>query len=89
MTTTVSNSDRTDIIKAFLRPAVPVNPKPFIITLMDGVNHRGTDWIKTDEAKAILFVLQMMAYDSLFSIDSTEEFQRLRKSIEPVTEFRF
>ncbi len=69
-----------DLSQAMFATAVPCNPTPFALALAENVHFYGTDWIKTEEAKRILFVLNMQAYGQLFHIDSAEEFERLLKT---------
>ncbi len=66
-----------DLSQAMFATAIPCNPTPFAIALAENVHHYGTDWIKTDEAKRILFVLNMQAYGQLFHLDAPAEFERL------------
>jgi hypothetical protein len=82
MTTTLRNVTCDGEAKAFYAKVLPVNPLPFLYALADSVKEKGTHWIKTDYAKAILFTLIQMAYGQNFSISGTAEYERLRQLIE-------
>lgn len=73
------NSITIEYATAFKNPAFPTNPLPFANAIFNGVHENGNEWMKTDEAKGILFTLNAMAYGQLFMIDALEEFQRLSK----------
>ena len=64
--------------RAFCIKVLPVNPLPFLYALADSIKERGTDWIRTDHAKAILYVLIQMAYGQGFHLDGIAEYDRLR-----------
>jgi hypothetical protein len=82
MATTTINKP-SELATAFMRPSFPVNPKPFINGLLQGIDDAGTmDWIKTDEAKAILHILNSMAYGQLYTIDACDEYTRLKKALQ-------
>ena len=57
----------------------PCNPIPFAVGLADHVREHGTDSIKTDDAKRILFILMGQAYGQLAKIDLSDEWDRLTK----------
>ena len=57
----------------------PCNPIPFAVGLADHVREHGTDSIKTDDAKRILFILMGQAYGQLSKIDLSDEWDRLTK----------
>lgn len=59
--------------------ALPSNPLPFLTGLIDGVKINGTDWIRSDEAKMILFTVFQQMYGQAVLFDSFDEFQRLQK----------
>ena len=81
MTTTLVNGRYTNEISAFRLPGLPTNPQPFLIALVDCIRQYGSAWICTDEGKALLFPVLLMAYGSLFRLDSAEEFERLDRII--------
>jgi len=78
MTTTIRNVSFDKEAKAFYARVLPVNPLPFLYALADAVKQNGTDWIKTDQGKAILYTLIQMAYGQDFHLDGLAEFDRLR-----------
>jgi len=78
MTTTLRNVSYNQEARAFYAKALPVNPLPFLYALADSVKEQGTDWIRTDHAKAILYTLIQMAYGQDFHLDGLAEFDRLR-----------
>ena len=81
MTTTLVNGIHTNAINAFRAPALPTNPLPFLYALADCIRQHGTDWLRTDEGKALLFTVLVMAYGTGFRLDSEKEFERLDKVI--------
>jgi len=81
MTTTLIDGNYTNGINAFRSKASPSNPLPFLYALADCVKKHGPDWMRTDEGKAILFSLLIMAYGPLFILDSIKEFERLDQAI--------
>lgn len=65
--------------KAFMNQCFPCNPLPFSIGLTHLVKENGSDFIKTDKAKAILWTLMAQAYGQLATIDLFTEWNRLEK----------
>lgn len=57
----------------------PCNPIPFATGLADHVRKHGTDSIKSDEAKCLLWILMSQAYGQLATIDLCDEWDRLVK----------
>jgi len=58
-------------------PAFPCNPTPFALGLAELVREQGTDSIKTDESKRILFVLIAQSYGQLSTVDLMDEHRKL------------
>ncbi len=67
------------IYTAIESESFPVNPIPFANGLADHVREHGTDSIKSDDAKRILWILMGQAYGQLAMIDLCEEWDRLTK----------
>jgi len=65
----------------FRAPVVPANPLPFLNTLVSGIRTFGGNWLRTDEAKAILFPVLIMTYPTPFVLDRSVEFDRLNRVI--------
>lgn len=57
--------------------AFPCNPRPFANGINAGCAEHGTDWIRTDQAKRILFILIAQSYGQLARIDLADEWDRL------------
>lgn len=57
----------------------PCNPIPFANALAEHVREFGTDSIKSDDAKKILWILMGQAYGQLGTIDLSDEWDRLTK----------
>lgn len=74
-----------NLIHAFQSPSFPVNPIPFAHGLAELVKAKGTDAIKSDEAKAILWVLIGQAYGQLATVDLCNEWDRLDKALPQAT----
>jgi len=81
MTATLINGTYTNGINAFRSPALPSNPLPFLFALADCIRQQGTDWLRTNEGKALLFPVLLMAYGATFHLDSVTEFERLDETI--------
>lgn len=64
--------------RAFLSMSLPVNPIPFARAIEAAVKKNGHDWIKSDDAKAVLWILNVMAYKQFFTLDASDEFCRLK-----------
>ena len=67
------------LAEALESEAFPCNPIPFASGLAKLVRMKGTDAIKTDEAKRILWVLMAQSYGQLATIDLHDEWGRLTK----------
>ena len=65
------------LLTAIESESFPCNPVPFANGLADLVLNRGTDSIKTDDAKRILWILMCQAYGQLATIDLSAEWDRL------------
>ena len=70
---------RDRLYNALEAESFPCNPIPFAVGLADHVREHGTDSIKTDDAKRILFILMGQAYGQLGTIDLGDEWDRLTK----------
>jgi hypothetical protein len=69
------------LTNAMFSDSFPVNPIPFAHGLADYVSDNGTDSIKSDEAKRILWVLMAQAYGQLDMVDLHTEWQRLHNVV--------
>ena len=68
------------IYKALESEAFPCNPIPFADAIAEHVREFGTDSVKSDEVKRILWVLMGQAYGQLAVINLCDEWDRLCKS---------
>ena len=66
-----------NLTEAMFDSSMPINPIPFAVGLADLVRERGTNFIKSDEAKKILWVLLAQSYGELSMIDLSTEWKRL------------
>lgn len=71
------NYERQKLMAAMFSASLPVNPIPFLQGLIDLLKEKGTDAIKSDEAKMMLWTINANAYTQLGSIDMYAEWQRL------------
>jgi hypothetical protein len=55
----------------------PVNPLPFANGVFELVKEKGTDAIKSDEVRKVLWVLMAQSYGQLAKIDLCDEWDRL------------
>ena len=77
MSTQLRNSIFKEETVAFLRPLFPGNPLPFLYALVDGLRANGTDFIKTDHAKALLHTIMSQSHGQGYSVDGIKEHDRL------------
>ncbi|HUU89103.1 MAG TPA: hypothetical protein VMX17_15315 [Candidatus Glassbacteria bacterium] len=70
-------NDLKILSKGMFAPSMPSNPIPFANGLIEGCKQNGTDWIRTDEAKMILFTIIQQSYGQAVLLDSFREYQRL------------
>ncbi len=66
-----------NICKALDSTSFPCNPIPFATALADLVRECGTDSIKGDDAKRILWILMAQAYGQSARIDLLDEWAKL------------
>lgn len=71
---------RDEIFNAMFEEAFPTNPIPFARALAEYITANGTDSIKRDLAKRLLWVLMVHAYGQLAVIDLMEEYTRLHQN---------
>lgn len=77
MTTTVRNAKHLNEITAFMQKSLPCNPLPFIYALADSVKENGTAWIQSDEARAMIHLINQQSYGQGYKLDGQKEFNRL------------
>ena len=85
MTTTVQkkvekqmdNKKLKNLTTAMFNSSFPVNPIPFANGISELVMEEGTADIKSDEAKAMLWVLMAQSYGQMAKIDLCDEWGRL------------
>lgn len=65
------------LASAMFEESAPSNPLPFLNGLIEGCKQNGTDYIRSDEAKKIMFTILQQMYGCAFLLDSFAEFQRL------------
>lgn len=70
---------KDNVYTAIESESFPCNPIPFANGLADHVRENGSDSIKSDEAKRILWILMGQAYGQLATIDLCDEWDRLTK----------
>lgn len=66
-----------DLTAAMFNSSFPVNPIPFANGISEMVMNEGTDAIKSDEVKKVLWVLMAQSYGQLAKIDLCDEWDRL------------
>jgi hypothetical protein len=67
----------TSLTKAMESDAFPCNPIPFANGLAELVRERGTDSIKSEDARRILWILMAQSYGQLAKIDLCDEWDKL------------
>ena len=70
---------RDRVYDAIEDESFPCNPIPFANGLAAHVREHGTDSIKSDDAKRILWILMGQAYGQVAKIDLVDEWNRLTK----------
>ena len=70
---------RKELSEAMFESALPCNPIPFANAIAEGCKEKGSDYIKTDEAKRLLWILNVLAYGELSTIDLPKEYEVLER----------
>ena len=65
------------LLTAFADECFPCNPIPFAVGLAQLVRDRGTDSIKSDDARKILWILMAQCYGQMATVDLSKEWDRL------------
>ena len=71
------------LLNAMFSPAFPCNPIPFAKGLTSLLRAQGTQSIRGDDAKRILWVLMAQAYGQMGVINLTDEYMRLVQVADP------
>lgn len=66
-----------NLTAAMFNSSFPVNPLPFANGVFELVKEKGTDAIKSDEVRKVLWVLMAQSYGQLAKIDLCDEWDRL------------
>lgn len=69
-----------DLDSVIFNYSFPCNPIPFAIGIADYVREHGTDSVRSDAVKRILWILMAQSYGQMASIDLCAEWNRLSKS---------
>jgi hypothetical protein len=69
------------LTEAMFDTSFPVNPIPFANGISELVMNGDTEDIKSDQARAMLWVLMAQSYGQMATVDLSEEWQRLHKVI--------
>lgn len=75
-----TNLDIDRAAQALFSDSLPCNPRPFARALDQLVELNGSDSIRSDAAKQILWVLLTQAYGQLATIDLCAEWDRLEQA---------
>jgi hypothetical protein len=73
----MTTQERHNLTTAMFNSSFPVNPIPFANGISEMVMNEGTDAIKSDEVKKLLWVLMAQSYGQLSTIDLGDEWSRL------------
>ena len=71
-----------ELSEAMFNASFPCNPIPFINGLNLGIKLNGMDWINTNQAKRILFIIISLSYNQFFNLDNLEEYIYLKNEYE-------
>ena len=66
MTTMIRNGHYHNGVSVFRKPRLPKSPRPLLYTLTDIVRERGSDQMKDNQSKALLFTLLRMSFGGAF-----------------------
>ena len=72
------------VITAMFNNSFPVNPIPFALTLAKMIKEGGTDTIKSDEARMVLWTLVAQSYGQLAEISLFDEWSRLHEKCKKI-----
>ena len=67
---------RTQIL-AFRQNELPTDPVPALRTLIAGVQELGPEWLKTDSAKAVVHLINILTHGQSYQLDYFDEWTRL------------
>ena len=67
------------LTEAMFDTSFPVNPIPFANGISEIVMNGDTEDIKSDEVRAMLWVLMAQSYGQMATVDLSEEWRRLHK----------
>lgn len=68
---------------AMFQAKFPVNPLPFLNKAAEIIRENGTDAVKSDKFKAILWMVISQAYGQLAVVDLNTEWIRLKRVFDP------
>jgi hypothetical protein len=75
--TTADKAHIKELGNAMFCNALPTNPTPFLNALIVGVKEEGTNWLRSDEARRLIWLINTMSFSDMATINQTEEFNRL------------
>jgi len=74
------------VIEAMFHQSFPVNPIPFSLTLAKMCKEGGSDVIKTDEGRMVLWTLMAQSYGQLTTVSLFDEWTRLHEKYQQIRE---
>jgi|TARA_R110000824_G_scaffold25085_3_gene87678 hypothetical protein len=78
----MTDQERNNLTTAMFSSSFPINPIPFANGVSEMVMNGGTDAIKSNEVKRVLWVLMAQAYGQMATIDLSDEWERLYQTEE-------
>lgn len=76
-------SRHVELTQAMFLQSMPCNPLPFLHGMIEHIREHGTASVRSDEVKSMLWIVNHLAYPSGIKIDFYEEYERLKKSLNP------
>jgi hypothetical protein len=77
----MDNNRLKNLITAMFNSSFPVNPVPFANGISELVMNGNTEDIKSDEARAMLWVLMAQSYGQMAKLDLCDEWGRLYQNL--------
>ena len=77
MTTTLKNVEFSKEIQSFRKSKTPQNPIALLYAMADCLKAIGPEWLRSNEAKALVHSINLATHGNDYKIDGTKEQTRL------------
>jgi hypothetical protein len=82
MTTSLRNVGFHDEIRLFTKKKLPATPIAVVYAFADSLISQGPDWLRSDEAKALVHTLNLCVHGRNYKVDGSKEQTRLEDVFE-------